>query len=1010
MQARRTGTGLGVIVVALGLGALAWWLLGDRVTETDGSVRAPAAVTAAPTSPPAVPDMASLTRDAEKLDLASAVSDDEVEAEPPRAQADLPVTGPVLGRVVDRDARPITAASVRWIVAQRLEGYDWEQDPSLLDGAARTTTDGEGRFSISGPHRTGRRERFSFRGDSFPALLITAPGFATLAVALSGFEGGQLDVGTLALYRGATLVGRCVDDDGRPLQDVQLSVTVSRWPEDVVPLHVERLGHMLSQISEQECGADGRFRFDHLLPGRWQVTATRTGRVSASETFELEADGLTDAGDVLLSLGGSLRGRVVDAGGSPIKGASVFASPTPNRMNDYFRSSEDVLAGELAMARRGGREPDARSDADGRFVVTGQQPANLRLHAEAVGYEWGRLHDVSPGPDELTIVLPPQAVAILSVVDARDGAPVPGAVLTATRRLTADGGDEGSARTLVVRAADEGAGEVAADLGLSGDLVGRFVVERLGPVRNHVLVEAPGFAVRGFVLPGVESGGVLERVLSLQPEGVLAGRVIDGDGAPVARARITCRGPESARVPLPQAHGATDAEGRFEVRGLQPADWEVLAEADGHLPAWQVVALPQDDGSAEVAERLASLRDMELALGKAGVITGVLLDGDGGARPRSRVFFTRLTPDPDPWSRVAERYFDVQTDPAGRFRAENLVPGSWRLGQWLEVELPAGGELDVVLRPTDSQYARVSGIVRDGNGPVAGARVTSDRYLPGAGWWIPAENTLTDEAGRYELELKQPPKTRLNARAPGLGSVPAEPVELDFAKGQDYMQDFWLPGGHLSGRVTSGVGGPAVPGALVVLQPHAEDGLMSLMVASATGSGGQQDLWPRTDDTGRFELRHIGAGRYRLVVEHDEHINAVVDPVQLVEGGSASVTVALHRPARLVVGAFLPDGVPAVDGTQILLHPDEPYQRVSFGTSGSDGKMSKMLFNTEIGWPAYGYTKHGVKTFENMRAGAWTVQVALPGQGDDPDPTVLVEQRIVLSAGEDRRLDLIVPP
>jgi hypothetical protein len=236
-------------------------------------------------------------------------------------------------------------------------------------------------------------------------------------------------------------------------------------------------------------------------------------------------------------------------------------------------------------------------------------------------------------------------------------------------------------------------------------------------------------------------------------------------------------------------------------------------------------------------------------------------------------------------------------------------------------------------------------------------------------------------------------------------------VELEVERGQGYVQDFDLPGASLSGRVTSGPGGPAVADAQVVLQPYGDDGLLSVMLAEGFGENEQLELWPRTDALGRFELHHLGAGRYRLVVSHDEHVTEVRDPVQVADGSTAMVAVALERPANLEVRVSLPGGVPVVDGTRVHLQPDEPYERPSFGSSGNDETQHMMLFNSQPGWPAIRETKHGRAVLSSLRAGGWTVQVVALGAAPDEKPTeVLAERALTLAPGEFRVLELVVRP
>jgi hypothetical protein len=102
--------------------------------------------------------------------------------------------------------------------------------------------------------------------------------------------------------------------------------------------------------------------------------------------------------------------------------------------------------------------------------------------------------------------------------------------------------------------------------------------------------------VKGFAVAARDSVRIAERnpdsvTLRLEPEQVLAGRVLAADGTPLANARVRARGERRFTTPLRK--GATweevaqidtvrtDAEGRFRFAGLYPGAFELVASWPG---------------------------------------------------------------------------------------------------------------------------------------------------------------------------------------------------------------------------------------------------------------------------------------------------------------------------------------------------------------------------------------------------------------------------------------------
>jgi len=111
--------------------------------------------------------------------------------------------------------------------------------------------------------------------------------------------------------------GRVLDADGRPVR----GALVSAWrpgsgvSESVVP------------SGTANTDRDGRFRVEQLLPGTYGASATVPGRAAAqSVALTVESGKPTAAGEIRLGRDGrTLRGRLRDVRGSPVRGADVVA-------------------------------------------------------------------------------------------------------------------------------------------------------------------------------------------------------------------------------------------------------------------------------------------------------------------------------------------------------------------------------------------------------------------------------------------------------------------------------------------------------------------------------------------------------------------------------------------------------------------------------------------------------------------------------------------------------------
>ncbi|HEY0194557.1 MAG TPA: carboxypeptidase-like regulatory domain-containing protein, partial [Kofleriaceae bacterium] len=221
------------------------------------------------------------------------------------------------------------------------------------------------------------------------------------------------------------------------------------------------------------------------------------------------------------------------------------------------------------------------------------------------------------------------------------------------------------------------------------------------------------------------AGDVADAVLSLALTGVIAGRVVDRQGAPIAGAQVSALPGELVAGAwrlrgLPE--GVTDGSGRFQLTGLADGSYTVsaahrLAQLRGRRPRSD--AAPSDTATARTGDR-----NVELVLAPEGSVRGVLAFADG----TSPALFTAGTPGVE------------QAFTGGQLALAGLAPGSYPLTvrgpgfqpRTLDVTIAAGATTDLGTITVAPGRAIAGTVIADG-APVPGATVYAGRNILGSG-------------------------------------------------------------------------------------------------------------------------------------------------------------------------------------------------------------------------------------------------------------------------------------
>jgi RNA polymerase sigma-70 factor (ECF subfamily) len=785
------------------------------------------------------------------------------------------------GRTVSSSGEPIADCTVR-IYRHSFDrlaapGVDLLRDrgngPGLAESTASTDRDGE--FLISGVWPRGMYFLVADGGTHGRVLRL---------VDRAPDPGQVVDLGDVRLDADGVVTGTVVDAGGRPVDGALVRALdlpgalfdaapiESFDPDGAILLREPFLGvapvievpswardlYEQLPIPSAHTGNDGRFRLTGVRIGENAVLIGKPDlQPVVKRPVVVDRGSDRDLGQIRMSEGRLVLGRVVDTPGSTVAGAQVLVA------------SASGLA-PVDFARR-----VADTDHDGRFSAAGFPPGPVRVAVRRSENHAWTVTGPTPATDEIVVTLEELCELEIEVTSA-NGQPIESLALEIfpgplTRQSIA---------FRMIGLQDP----IALDGRVQRVSASQWTVTGLEPGPYLVAASSDG---HGRSLHAVELPRSGALAMELDAETVQEVLVTDASGSPIRNAEVFVE-PDGSRDmadhPLPTNSGRTDRSGRLEVRH---ASYDQV----------RITALHPTYGVATVVV-FSDDREVNVTMEQPGSIDGRVLE-KGSAPPPGRYSVMLRRREGTSRSVIEESPVIVDVRAEGTFNFGSLQPGWYEL---TAIDAPSiasslGGLLDTVSRWNRAPDRTVSVQVRAGEPtevriPIGGepvlaeatARLTGSVFVngqPQPGMRVRLRDldgddvaeVHTDAAGAFDSGPIQGGEYRLSiyAASDAEHALFARMVELDEHETEHLNTSIGTA--SIAGEVV-GMGGVPISGADI-----------DIIRASIEGPG-VLHFRARSDSRGLFSMALLPTGPYQVRAMHtDPPLFAPVQKIEIVPGG-----------------------------------------------------------------------------------------------------------------------------
>ena len=520
--------------------------------------------------------------------------------------------------------------------------------------------------------------------------------------ASSGDAGREASEDTSNYQYDNQLVGQVIDIEGKPIPDVELTLTQA-WTTDLVFQNdpVDRSKDIVRRTDKE-----GKFSFRAVEPrNRYKLILTHPEyRRQEVDTVPVQPQGLSEEPPITLTEGAKIAGHVRDEAGSPIANAVIHLDGIQYQASPY------------------------------------EAPDRITVSSNNEGYF--HIRNIAPGPRVLSVSAPGFGTAsVTGLTFQRDETVTRDVVLKIAEmicgRVIGPGGT--GIPNVTVLAIGFNASMQSTRMQAVTDAKGEFCIESLLPGPYNVLATAKGWR---FDKAQRQNSNTQNVVIEGFKEADACGRVLDGEtGKPITSFRVRLRlsyPGNPATQPVPESDVVVDGNptGEYCIPGVQQsgdAGYVVEALAPGYAPGFSAVF--------SVAPG-QTVNGVDVRLGHGGVLTGRVVDADGKPVPRALVrthdnewtddAFTQAIGIEYPTQATSA---ETRTNSNGYFTIKNLTPELYQITieaagfcafEQKDISV-TGGQPNNVGDIRLSRGGTISGRLFDPSGkPVAGGRVQLD--------------------------------------------------------------------------------------------------------------------------------------------------------------------------------------------------------------------------------------------------------------------------------------------
>jgi len=787
--------------------------------------------------------------------------------------------GRIRGKVFDPSGKLVAGARVvlrpgaNATLAQLTRGsYRWFE----------VKTDDDGRYDIAGvPPGSGY------------AISAMAPGMAISQVRELSVVAGRSTEVDLRGTVGATITGTVRKRDGTPAKGAWVGFAY---------MDLSRVLFSLGPDNPATANENGEFRIDNVGPGKVAVSSLLETKALAEPQMLVVHEGAAYEVELELGIGNGVKGRVVDANGSPVAGAIVSGRgmDRPQGLDlsliaqFYKVETESAEDGSFELEGLVAKRVMVEADKDGylpamsfRNLDDPEQQGELVLKLERGVYITGRVTGSNKDPIQRFHVeaRPSRGQRFGRRMRPGDAAGEAQRFGRQRRRMQSFSARNpfNSDKSLWQMGGDE-----------ISDPDGRFRVGPFAAGRVRVRAEAEGYVRSDSQEVEVRAGEQPEELaFELHRGATLRGRVLSQANQPVGDAQITWRRADRRR----RDNGGLRELLPFKI-DIQPEDFDfmrlsstfsrrsVLSDAAGNfeitgVPAGKVRLTARHPTFAKVSLTEVEVPDQKLVeglvlvLGEGGAIEGTVTGLDG--KVVSGAMVTALS--------VAKGVMrSATTNPAGYYKMDGLAPGPYMVFK-TRMDAVASHVVDdllgnVRLKMTTVKVGETSrvdiadrteggvdvfGVVTSGGKPAKGAVVTLLGQDKNGPFGIGFRSGTSDDQGNYRIASVQPGRytcqlTRRESSRPERASLP-----FRVPSGATRVRiDLQFPDGVLAGRVIDSSGVPVRDIRVSAITQDRGDrpgGLLG-MISQAGGNSRS-----RSGDDGRFEIRRLPPGTWKLRAE-----------------------------------------------------------------------------------------------------------------------------------------------